>query len=609
MTGDGLLMDLQVNKNFGAGKDFLVSQYRFALEQALAKANFLIAPDLTVCQAFLIFLVLVRRHDDTRFSWALTGLIIRISQAIGLHRDGTNFSNLTPFEIEMRRRLFWQVAILDLRSAEDQGTDLTLVDRMFDTQLPLNINDSDISPDSKELPKPRVGPTDMTFSLIRYEICSLARRLHTASSAMANVCPNDASQSLEEREAMLAETYHRVEHTYLKGTTIEDNPIYWVAATIARVIVAKITLVIYQPLLFPGPSNGSLPTATRDRLFRAAIDIFEYNHLLNTDPRSEPWRWLFKTYTQWHAVAYVLLEVSHRPWSATAERAWAALTAVFTAPKAHEIESITDHTAVWQPFKKLFMKAKKHREAEIARLRADPEAALKLDFEERSRTVPTPNFGSLPGSVKNAIAHERWRKLVNAPPMSPDMLVANTLLQRGGSQTQVQTAPTGNALPRSPTSGVDEEQLMQFVGETLSNRHVVPADFLPAVFGLTEGMTDPARLGMYGFGGPGDIPRADTMINSASTSVAPSQGQGSGDASAYPGSQMIPSNTFSNDDNPPPWLWSPAPSQEPSQFAETRSEDMDVNMDEGFNWQGFQEDLSKFEIANGGSTVGWATGF
>ncbi len=210
----------------------------------------------------------------------------------------------------MRRRLFWQVAILDLRSAEDQGTDLTLVDRAFDTQLPLNINDSDISPESRELPRPRIGPTDMTFSLIRYEICSLARRLHTASSAMANGCPNDASRTLEERETMLAETYHRVEHTYLKDTTIEDNPIYWVAANIARVIVAKMTLVIYQPLLFPGPSSEALPADTRDRLFRAAIDVLEYNHLLNTDPRSQPWRWLFKTYTQWHAVAYVLLEIS-----------------------------------------------------------------------------------------------------------------------------------------------------------------------------------------------------------------------------------------------------------------------------------------------------------
>ncbi len=147
---------------------------------------------------------------------------------------------------------------------------------------------------------------------------------------------------------------------------------------------------------------------------------------------------------------------------------------------------------------------------------------------------------------------------------------------------------------------------MQFVGDTMSNPHVVPADFLPAVWGLTGGITDPARLGLYGFGGSGDIPRADSMINTAAQSTA--QGQASGDGYAAT-SQEMASSAISNDDNPPPWLWSPGASQEPAQFHGAPGEDVDVNMDEGFNWQGFQEDLNKFESANGGTTVGWAAGF
>lgn len=403
--------------NFGTEKSVLIQKYRFAVEQALAKAEYLTKPDFTVVQAFMLFLVLVRRHDDTRFAWTLTGLLIRLSQALGLHRDGTHFANLTPFQIEMRRRLFWAVCVLDLRSAEGQGTDLTIVSGTFDTQLPLNINDSDISEDSPSLPAPREGTTDMAFSLIRYEICSLSRRLHTVSSGMTPACPGDGAKSLAEREALLNDVYKRVEQRLLKDSS---NSMFWVASNVTRIIVAKMTLVIYQPVLFPGPGNDTISDDVRARLLNAALDVFEYSHVLNTDPRCKQWRWLFQTWSHWHALAYTLIEVSHRAWGPKAERLWAALNLTFQSPNPAELEKLASHHAVWMPLRKLYLKVKKHREAEIARLRADPQAARELEMQDESGSPPT-SFSAIRNSVKGTIAVERWRKLVNlpAPPSHP----------------------------------------------------------------------------------------------------------------------------------------------------------------------------------------------
>lgn len=92
--------------NFGVRKESLLRQYRFGTEQALARAGFLNTNEIVTVQAFVLFLVCVRRHDDTRFVWSLTGLALRISQSLGLHRDGTQFG-LSPFDTEMRRRLWW----------------------------------------------------------------------------------------------------------------------------------------------------------------------------------------------------------------------------------------------------------------------------------------------------------------------------------------------------------------------------------------------------------------------------------------------------------------------------------------------------------------------
>lgn len=121
-------------KNWGEDRSSLLNRYRFALEQALARANFLYCDEIVILHAFLIFLILLRRNDDARKIWTLTGLVVRIAQTLGIHRDGSHFG-LSPFEIEMRRRLWWQVCVLDARSSEDHGCDPTIVEAQFDAKM------------------------------------------------------------------------------------------------------------------------------------------------------------------------------------------------------------------------------------------------------------------------------------------------------------------------------------------------------------------------------------------------------------------------------------------------------------------------------------------
>ena len=89
-------------------KDAAVSQYQFAVEQALGRADFLKTQSVMLVQASCIFLFAVHAHGDTRFVWSIIPVLIRVGQGLGLHRDGSNFG-LDPFETEMRRRLWWYV--------------------------------------------------------------------------------------------------------------------------------------------------------------------------------------------------------------------------------------------------------------------------------------------------------------------------------------------------------------------------------------------------------------------------------------------------------------------------------------------------------------------
>ncbi|CAK7236442.1 hypothetical protein SBRCBS47491_009638 [Sporothrix bragantina] len=618
------LEDNEIQTNFMTEKTVLVNKYRFALEQALSKANFLISSDLVTLQAFVLLLVLVRRQEDTRLAWTLTGLAIRIGHSIGLHRDGTNFSNLSPFETEMRRRLFWALCILDMRCAEDQGTDLTILEQGVDTLPPLNINDNDISPESTSLPPVREGATDMTFALIRFEICRVARRLHAIHSAMGPIEPGDSSLTLEDRERMIHEVYDRVENVYLKHGDQVSNPMFWVAANIARVICAKMTLVIYQPVLFPGPNNEAMSREVRDRLFTACTELFEYSYILTMDSRTKQWRWLFQTYTQWQAVAYALIEAGRRPWSASVERAWNGLNSILS-PKPHDHDRMTDNASLFVPLKALYNKARKHRTAEIERLREDAEEVAKLDKEDRSRLNPT-MFSAYHGSLDGLQWRERWLRLVGAPqlidepaPLPSAVSSMNTSTQNPATPIDGMSANKATAgglqmqqqLPQPPqqaqygqqqASGAPSNDMPYPVDKALNNVFSQPT-FEPAdlyqVLDLSKNAAGgPANV--FGTFSGTDMPRQDMTLAQFTTDPSlafqnPSANMPGGDGTTQAGTDATPLVDAIVKDYPPPWLWTNDtmdnnPSQFPSMLADGNDLKMD-DMDDNFDWQDFSQTL------------------
>lgn len=335
-------------------KDAALKKYRFAVEQALARSGFLNTQDIIVLQALTLFLISARRYDDTRFVWAMTGLLIRLAQALGLHRDGEQYG-LTPFETEMRRRLWWQILLLDFRAAEDQGSDPALVDHAFDTKLPLNINDADIHPEAKVAPKERSGGTEQTFCLIRYEVSSTLRRI--------NYSPLGQIASVEDKEKLIEGLRHHLEEKYLNHID-ETVPLYWITGMVARLILGKMWLVLHHPLKRPDRGAG-LPKDTKEQLFLTAIEVIEVSHELETTSRTSKWGWLFRSYVQWYAVVYVLSELCVRTKGPLADRAWAVIEAVFEQWGGRI--SNNKKGMLWRPMRKLITKARAARATELQR--------------------------------------------------------------------------------------------------------------------------------------------------------------------------------------------------------------------------------------------------
>ncbi|PVH93292.1 hypothetical protein DM02DRAFT_619357 [Periconia macrospinosa] len=382
---------------WGEERDTLLSRYRFGLEQALARANFLINDEMVILQAFIIFMVLMRRNDDARKIWTLTGLAVRMAQTLGIHRDGAHF-NLTPFEIEMRRRLWWQVCILDARASEDHGCDPTIVEAQFDTKMPLNVNDTDLHPDMKDFPAERQGFTEMTFSLIRFEVTNIFRRIFYVPPSPFRCQEFFSTLSIPEKERWISNCHQRLEDKYLQNCDMA-NPLCWITATLSRLIMSKMWLIVYHPHQ-RRDGGASLPQETKDKLFITSLENIEYSILIETEARTSQWAWLFRTYVQWHAIAFLLSELCVRTKGEAVERAWRALDA--TAGRWwFPLKDGTPHAAgqagcLWKPLRKLMAKARAARGRELALERASQ--ALKNnnilypDFNQLLNGSPNPQI-------------------------------------------------------------------------------------------------------------------------------------------------------------------------------------------------------------------------
>jgi hypothetical protein len=392
--------------NFGASKKELNLKYRLGLELALAKADFLIVSDIVLVQAFVIFLLLLRRHDSPRFVWMMTGIAIRMGQALGLQRDGSNFEHLTPYEIEMRRRTWWGLVMVDIRASEDQGTEFSITSGSFDTKLPLNINNVDLSPDTKETPPEVDGLADTTFARVSYAMIEIMREMMAPGV-------KEGPPGLPQQARLLEQLSETFEKGYLQYATNSDDIERWVGVTVTRLVIAKMNLYVYLPALFSSP-NEQFSEEIRNKLLICALEVAECNHAVNAETRCRQWRWVFQTYTHWHAIVYLFIEVSRRQWSPVVERAWIALQSKWLIPAQGNMNR---NSRVWLPLRKLMAKGLKNREAEIQRLCNNPAAIEQLELADHNILVPT-SPGPFPPDKAKEIFREHWRSLFK-PPTDP----------------------------------------------------------------------------------------------------------------------------------------------------------------------------------------------
>ncbi|PTB47466.1 hypothetical protein M431DRAFT_102197 [Trichoderma harzianum CBS 226.95] len=345
--------------------------------------------------ALVIYLSGLRVHNRGKGIWILNGLTIRIAQSLGLHRDGLRLG-LPPFQSEMRRRLWWHLLSRDSRSGEDYGLENTSGQLLgSNVSLPLNVDDVDLSPDMKELPKPKNSWTAMTFSLINIE---LAKSIHKLADIAAT--SSLSSPPTEDIRIKVIDDLSASIEGYLQNC----NPVipqHRMTLLCSRFLVRKLNFTTRLQWSFLRRTMKSDEFATEENLVEA-LELLE-PRLFNDDGLLKQFSWARRAYPQYHITMYVLWHLCVKPEGPSVDRAWRALDIHFS-------EVLCDKSTIGFGSKSAVLtalKAKalsiraKHRGTNPRENRANTEGSSALTLHEgvsENNGLPSFLFGNIVGA-------------------------------------------------------------------------------------------------------------------------------------------------------------------------------------------------------------------
>lgn len=339
------LDEAAINREFGLTKANLVENMKVGTEVALSKANFLRTTRVETLQAFVMYMVSglavssfdsagvscvltdskipLCREEVSRAHSVLVGAAVRMAECMGLHRDGSKAYNLNALDTHVRRLIWHQLCFLDIRTCEAQGPKPAIRREDYDTWLPDNCEEDQLSSSSARQPPCAADSwTTTLFPLIRFEVNEMMRIIWADR------------RKLEARKITLTQVLTKIEN-FRKRMFDSYNHLLDERVAIQRYAKLVMHLLMYRlhvMILHPYYANTASPMPQRLRsvLITSGVTIIEIAVQLDTSPAFRPWRWYSGAYQQYQASLILATEMFYHPNHREANRIWACLDYVFS---------------------------------------------------------------------------------------------------------------------------------------------------------------------------------------------------------------------------------------------------------------------------------------
>ena len=216
---------------------------------------------------------------------------------------------------------------------------------------PLNLNDSDLDPNMKELPAEREGPTEMMFCLLRCEMGKVMLSIFSPPSK-DSLRSNGTSmeKQIDELESLIESKFLR----YCDPLV----PLHYFTAIVARSAVSMLRLGAHG--LFTARLGGAPDVSIDEKrtYLSQALKVIEYSNHVQTSPTTQKFLWHVNANLQWHVLIFLLFAlkdpalIGPKQAETTAElevmrKAWSEVDKAFTnRPQIIDDHSIALHAAI-----------------------------------------------------------------------------------------------------------------------------------------------------------------------------------------------------------------------------------------------------------------------
>ncbi|KAI9056236.1 hypothetical protein LZ554_001164 [Drepanopeziza brunnea f. sp. 'monogermtubi'] len=322
-------------------------QLKLAAEISFSKARLLEMPDVTTLQAFFIYLVGLRCATTFASAWTLLSVAVRLASALGLGSEDP--AKYSVFKLEIRRRLWLAIGVMDTQLSLDRGTPPLLSGSDF-TSFPATINDSDLYPTCATL-SPTETFSDMSFSAMAQQAMICQKRLYEVGSES-----QDPWSRWKDKLATIS-LFENYINTNLSHINNSSTSLEQFTKAVATGSLANIQLTLRRPPYRLQHGTSPVPPWDEFDIVKATTDILEQS--INTRARIEfaPWQWF--AWVKWYVLAVLLAELCGPGQGPEIDHSYLVAQRTF----ANYAQTIADSESgmLWRPIVKLMRRVERLR--------------------------------------------------------------------------------------------------------------------------------------------------------------------------------------------------------------------------------------------------------
>ncbi|KPI37731.1 uncharacterized protein AB675_142 [Cyphellophora attinorum] len=350
------------------GPDESSWQFISASLHLLRISKFLTMPSLDTVATFSYIAVYLQHEGRLNEYWPLMGMVIRIAQSMGLHRDPRWISNLSREEAEVRRRIFHTIAAQETALSIMFGRPTGL--GYFDTDLPEDISDDHLF--GGDVNHSVAYPHEISYNRCTFQLMEIIRTVVQDSTSDIHKFDLARARSGQKRildwfETLPALLQHDGSVMHAHGLVGVEERARCVQSLVLHMIVNHSILVIFRkPLLETSSPEAAEPC------FRAAIAI------------SASWKVLQDSFPKMASITFM-------HWFRAFHAALICLVAI-RAPNT--TPTIRDEaTSAWHSCKRIFLRLGQQNESmkccSRALQRLDPLLKTGVSTRRRKSTAST----------------------------------------------------------------------------------------------------------------------------------------------------------------------------------------------------------------------------